>query len=144
MKYLQGFFVSLILLIVGPGIAAADDKPEPADTIYRNGVIYRVDAFHTTAEAVAVRDGKFVAVGSDEEIKEFKPQVVALSGFLTVAFDSMKETIEAIKEAGMRDDMKIQIGGGQIDETVRAYTGADGFGLTAIDAVEFCKQSIAA
>jgi 5-methyltetrahydrofolate--homocysteine methyltransferase len=79
-----------------------------------------------------------------EEIKAFKPQVVALSGFLTLAFDSMKETIEAIKAEGLRDQIKIQIGGGQIDETIRAYTGADGYGLNAVDAVKFCQQHIGA
>src|SRR6266540_940879 len=52
-----------------------------------------------------------------EEIREFKPSVVGLSGFLTLAFDSMKETIDAIAKAGMRDGMKIMIGGGQVDET---------------------------
>lgn len=75
-----------------------------------------------------------------DEIKAFKPDVVALSGFLTLAFDSMKETIEAIKAAGLRDTLKIQIGGGQIDETIRAYTGADGFGLNAVDAVTFSRK----
>ncbi|MDD2735447.1 MAG: cobalamin-dependent protein [Desulfuromonadaceae bacterium] len=79
-----------------------------------------------------------------EEIKAFKPQVVALSGFLTLAFDSMRETIEAIEAAGLRDGMKIQIGGGQIDDTIRAYTGADGFGLNAVDAVNFCQQHLQA
>jgi len=74
------------------------------------------------------------------EIKAFKPDVVALSGFLTLAFDSMKETIDAIKAEGLRDTLKIQIGGGQIDETIRAYTGADGFGLNAIDAVTFSRK----
>ena len=75
-----------------------------------------------------------------EEIKAFQPQVVCLSGFLTLAFDSMKETIEAIKAAGLRDKVKIQIGGGQIDETIRAYTGADGYGLNAVDAVNFSRD----
>jgi len=74
------------------------------------------------------------------EIKAFKPDVVALSGFLTLAFDSMKETIDAIKAEGLRDTLKIQIGGGQIDETIRAYTGADGFGLNAMDAVTFSRK----
>jgi 5-methyltetrahydrofolate--homocysteine methyltransferase len=79
-----------------------------------------------------------------EEIKAFQPQVVCLSGFLTLAFDSMKETIEAIDAAGLRGQVKIQIGGGQIDEAVRAYTGADGFGLNALDAVSFSRQCIGA
>jgi methanogenic corrinoid protein MtbC1 len=73
-------------------------------------------------------------------IDEFKPDVVGLSGFLTLAFDSMKETIAAIEKAGRRDGVKIMIGGGQIDETVRAYTGADAFGVNAVEAVNLCKN----
>lgn len=75
-----------------------------------------------------------------DEIGRYQPDVVGLSGFLTLAFDSMKETIEAIKDAGMRDKLKIMIGGGQVDETVRSYTGADAFGTNAIDAVSLCKN----
>jgi len=75
-----------------------------------------------------------------DEIKDFNPDVVGLSGFLTLAFDSMKETIEAIHGAGLRDKIKIMIGGGQIDETVKNYTGADAFGSNAIDAVTLCKN----
>ncbi len=75
-----------------------------------------------------------------DEINAFKPDVVGLSGFLTIAFDSMKETIAAIQDAGMRDKLKIMIGGGQVDEAVRNYTGADAFGTTAIEAVSLCKN----
>lgn len=74
-----------------------------------------------------------------DEINAFQPDVVGLSGFLTIAFDSMKETIEAINDAGLRDKMKIMIGGGQVDETVRNYTGADAYGTTAVEAVSLCK-----
>ena len=74
------------------------------------------------------------------EINAFQPDVVGLSGFLTLAFDSMKEPIEAIQGAGMRNKIKIMIGGGQIDEIVRSYTGADAFGTNAIDAVTLCKS----
>ena len=72
-------------------------------------------------------------------IDEFKPDVVGLSGFLTLAFDSMKETIAAIEGGGRRKGLKIMIGGGQIDETVRAYTGADAFGVNAVEAVNLCR-----
>jgi methanogenic corrinoid protein MtbC1 len=75
-----------------------------------------------------------------DEISQFKPDVVGLSGFLTLAFDSMKETIEAIQYAGLRDRLKIMIGGGQVDEAVRNYTGADAFGTNAIEAVSLCKN----
>jgi methanogenic corrinoid protein MtbC1 len=75
-----------------------------------------------------------------DEINEFKPDVVGLSGFLTLAFDSMKETISAFDTAGMREKFKVMIGGGQIDETVRAYTGADAFGVNAVEAVNLCRN----
>jgi len=75
-----------------------------------------------------------------DEINAFKPDIVGLSGFLTLAFDSMKETIEAIQGAGVRESIKIMIGGGQVDEAVRNYTGADAFGNNAVDAVSLCKN----
>ena len=75
-----------------------------------------------------------------EEIRAYQPSVVGLSGFLTLAFDSMKETIAAFDAAGIRGDIKVMIGGGQIDETVRAYTGADAFGVNAVEAVGLCRK----
>jgi 5-methyltetrahydrofolate--homocysteine methyltransferase len=78
--------------------------------------------------------------GFIDEINAYQPDVVGLSGFLTLAFDSMKETIAALEQAGLRGKFKIMIGGGQIDETVRAYTGADAFGTNAVDAVNLCKN----
>jgi 5-methyltetrahydrofolate--homocysteine methyltransferase len=75
-----------------------------------------------------------------DETRAFKPDVVGLSGFLTLAFDSMKETIEAFDQAGLRKRLKIMIGGGQIDEKVCAYTGADAFGVNAVEAVTLGKK----
>jgi len=77
-----------------------------------------------------------------QKVKEFGPQVVGLSGFLTLAFDSMKKTVEAIQASGLRDSVKIMIGGGQMDDEVRKYAGADAFGKDAIAAVNLCKQWI--
>jgi trimethylamine corrinoid protein len=77
-----------------------------------------------------------------ENIKEFNPQVVGLSGLLTLAFDSMKKTVEAIEQAGLRDSLKIMIGGGQIDEEVRKYVKADAYGKDAVAAVTLCNQWI--
>jgi methanogenic corrinoid protein MtbC1 len=74
-----------------------------------------------------------------DKIKETGAMVVGLSGFLTLAFDSMKETIDAIKQAGLRDNLKIMIGGGQIDTDVQNYTGADAWGKDAIAAVDLAK-----
>jgi 5-methyltetrahydrofolate--homocysteine methyltransferase len=77
-----------------------------------------------------------------DKIKEFQPQVVGLSGFLTLAFDSMKKTVEAIEKEGLRDKVKIMIGGGQMDETVKVYVSADAYGKDAVAGVQLCKQWI--
>ena len=58
-------------------------------------------------------------------IKEHNPDVVRLSGLLTEAIESKKKTVEAIKEAGLRDRVKIIIGGGRTDEEAKEYVGAD-------------------
>jgi methanogenic corrinoid protein MtbC1 len=77
-----------------------------------------------------------------QAVKDHKPQVLALSGFLSVAFDSMKSTVDAVEKAGLRKDLKIIIGGGQMDDTVRKYTGADAYGDDAMAAVAFAKQTV--
>jgi len=77
-----------------------------------------------------------------QKIRDFQPQVVGLSGFLTLAFDSMKNTVRGLREAGLRDNVKVMIGGGQIDDEVRRYTEADAYGKDAVAAVNLCKQWI--
>jgi methanogenic corrinoid protein MtbC1 len=73
-------------------------------------------------------------------IREVQPQVVALSGFLTLAYDSMRTTVEAIQEAGLREQVKIMIGGAPMDDGVKAYIGADAFGKDATAAVKLAKS----
>ncbi|MDD3825815.1 MAG: cobalamin-dependent protein [Anaerolineae bacterium] len=75
-----------------------------------------------------------------DAIQDFGPQVIGLSGFLTLAFDTMKETVEAIQAAGLRDGVKVMIGGGQVTEEVRVYTGADAFGRDAMAGVTLARK----
>ena len=77
-----------------------------------------------------------------DNMKEFKPEVLALSGFLTLAFDAMKETIQKIKDVGLRESVKIMIGGGTVDERIVEYVGADAYGESAVDAVNLAKSWI--
>ena len=70
-----------------------------------------VNGFEVLDLGIDVPPQKFVGA-----IKDFHPVVVGLSGFLTLAFDAMKETVAAITEAGLRDKVKVMIGGGQIDD----------------------------
>ena len=77
-----------------------------------------------------------------EAIQNFQPEVVGMSGLLTLAFESMKETVQAIEEAGLRDKVRIMIGGAQVTEQVKEYTGADAFGQDALAGVRLTKQWI--
>jgi methanogenic corrinoid protein MtbC1 len=86
---------------------------------------------------VDVPPAKFI-----EALKETGAPVLGLSGFLTLAFDSMKDTVKAIEAAGLRGKVKIMIGGGQIDDQVKKYTGADAFGKDAVEAVDLAKKWI--
>ncbi|HEY3345128.1 MAG TPA: cobalamin-dependent protein [Anaerolineaceae bacterium] len=74
------------------------------------------------------------------EAKSWKPDIVALSGFLTLAYTSMKDTVDGLKAAGVRDHMKVMIGGGTIDENVCSYAGADAYGRDAMTAVALANK----
>jgi methanogenic corrinoid protein MtbC1 len=94
-----------------------------------------VNGFEVLDLGVDVSPQKFV-----EAIGDFEPQVVGLSGFLTLAFDGMKATVDAIKEAGLRDSVKIMIGGGQVNEKIQEYAGADAYGRDAMAGVSLAKK----
>ncbi|MDQ1281448.1 MAG: hypothetical protein QG670_2713 [Thermoproteota archaeon] len=107
--------------------------------IGKNIVVFMLDihGFEVYDLGVDVPPQRFV-----EKIMEVKPQVVGLSGLLTVAFNSMKETVDAIKAAGLRDSVKIMVGGSQVDERVREYSGADAYAADAMEAVSLAKKWI--
>jgi methanogenic corrinoid protein MtbC1 len=77
-----------------------------------------------------------------DAVSETGATVVGLSGLLTVAFDSMKETVAALAEAGLRPKVKVMVGGGSVSEKVQHYTGADAWGTDAQSAVSLCNQWI--
>jgi len=77
-----------------------------------------------------------------EAIREFRPGVVGMSGLLTLAFDSMKKTVRAIEDAGLREKVRIMIGGAQVTEQVKDYTGADAYGPDALAGVRLVEQWI--
>ncbi len=74
-----------------------------------------------------------------DAVKETGATVVGLSGLLTIAFDSMKETVAALAAAGLRSKVKVMIGGGFVSETVQHYAGADAWGTDAQAAVSLCN-----
>lgn len=73
------------------------------------------------------------------KVKEVKPDIVGMSGVLTLALEAMKDTVDGIKEEGLRDDVKIIIGGNPVTKEACDNIGADGFTTNAAEGVKICK-----
>jgi methanogenic corrinoid protein MtbC1 len=114
------------------GTVAGDIHDIGKDIVY---FMLDVNGFEVIDLGVDVPVAKFV-----DAVKANKPQILALSGFLTLSYDSMRDTIEALKAAGLRDGLKVMIGGGVVDEQVRSFAGADAFGLDAMAAVTIARR----
>lgn len=99
--------------------------------------MFDISGFEVYDLGIDVPPQKFV-----EKIKETGAEIVGLSGFLTLAFDSMKQTVDAIKDAGLRDKVKIMIGGGQMNDEVCKYAGADAYRADAVAGVSLAKEWI--
>ena len=147
---MAGEILNAITDIVKPVLAQAPDVARRGKVLIgtvagdihdigKNIVTFMLDVngFEVLDLGIDVSPEKFVA-----GIREFQPQVVGLSGFLTLAFDAMKETVEAIEAAGLRDSVKIMIGGGQVTDKIREYAGADAYGDDAMEAVNLAAEWI--
>jgi len=149
---LSGVMLNQIAEIVKPVLAGAAEVERHGKVVIgtvegdihdigKDIVVFMLDVngFDVLDLGIDVPPQKFV-----EAINDFQPQVVGLSGFLTLAFDAMKDTVEAIKKAGQRDKVKIMIGGGQISEEIRKHTGADAYGKDAVAGVSLVKEWVGA
>jgi trimethylamine corrinoid protein len=145
---MAGEMLNQITDIIKPELAKAPQGPSRGKVVIgsvagdihdigKNIVTFMLDVngFEVYDLGVDVSPQKFV-----EAIQEHEPQIVGLSGFLTLAFDAMKDTVSAIQAAGLRDNVKIMVGGGQVDDKIRAYAGADAYGDDAMEAVTLAKQ----
>ncbi len=75
-----------------------------------------------------------------EEARKNDIRIIGLSGVLTLALDSMKAAVEAIKEAGMRDDVKIIVGGNPVTEEACGAIGADAWAVLPQETVRICRE----
>jgi 5-methyltetrahydrofolate--homocysteine methyltransferase len=98
-----------------------------------------VNGFDVTNLGVDVPASNFVRA-----MRDTGAPVLGLSGFLTPAFDAMRETVEALEQAGLRQDVKVMIGGGQIDDGIKKYAKADAYGKDAVAAVTLAKGWVGA
>jgi len=79
-----------------------------------------------------------------DAIKEHQPDVVGMSAMLTTTMRAMAQTIKAIEEAGLRDQVKIMVGGAPVDAAFAERIGADGYGSNAPAGSELAQKFVAA
>ena len=97
--------------------------------------VLKCNGFNVIDLGVDVPIEKFI-----EAIKEYKPSIVGFSCLLTTAFDNIKTAIAALEEAGLRNGVKILIGGGPVDQSVCDYVKADAVCRSAQEAIVVAKK----
>jgi 5-methyltetrahydrofolate--homocysteine methyltransferase len=137
------------LAILKPQLVKADIKPAgkivagtvkgDLHDIGKNLVCMMLEgaAFEIVDLGTDVAPEKFV-----EAVKSTGAQIVALSALLTTTMPNMKTTIDALKAAGLRDKVKIMIGGAPISENYAREIGADGYSVDASRAVSLAQALI--
>ncbi|MEM2103909.1 MAG: cobalamin-dependent protein [Candidatus Bathyarchaeia archaeon] len=159
-KFEAGEFFTVELIMAGeilreitemikPKLAVSEKKGETAgrivigtvkDDIHNIGkdivkAMLEAAGFEVVDLGVDVPPSKFV-----EAVKQYRPHIVGMSGLLTISIESMKVTVDALKEAGLRNGIKIIIGGGRMDELAKQYTGADAWTNDASTGVRTCLR----
>ncbi|MFQ5575914.1 MAG: corrinoid protein [Anaerolineae bacterium] len=79
-----------------------------------------------------------------EAVKTFTPDIVGMSALLTTTMRTMEHTIKALQEAGLRDQIKVMIGGAPVTQTFADQIGADGYASNAAAAVDLAKKLVGA
>lgn len=102
------------------------------------GMMLKTSGFEVVDLGVDVSASKFI-----EKVKELKPNVIGISALLTTTIGRQKEIIEILTEEGLRDQVKVMIGGAPINKNWADKIGADGYAEDAITAVEICKKLVA-
>jgi 5-methyltetrahydrofolate--homocysteine methyltransferase len=74
------------------------------------------------------------------KVAELKPDILGLSALLTTTMPEMKKIINALTESGLRDKVKVMVGGAPVNETYARQIGADGYAADAGESVEMAKQ----
>jgi len=99
--------------------------------------LLRTDGFEVFDLGVDVEPQAFVG-----KLAETGAPILGLSGLITPAYESMKDTVKAIEAKGMRDKVKVIIGGSIVTKQVKDYVGADAFTRDGVEGVDICKEFI--
>lgn len=101
------------------------------------GLIFSSNGFEVIDLGIDVPVQKFV-----DAVKEHQPALVGLSCLLTTSFNSMKETVDALKAAGLRDGVKVLVGGGPMDQGAADFCGADAYCIDAPTGVKTARDML--
>jgi methanogenic corrinoid protein MtbC1 len=93
----------------------------------------RVNGFEVVDLGVDVSPERFV-----EAVKKYRPDIVGMSALLSTTMLEMRNVIDALKSAGLRDKVKVIVGGAPVTEEFAREIGADAYGRDAVDAVQKC------
>jgi trimethylamine corrinoid protein len=135
--------------ILEPEIEAQNKEIAKAGTVLLGTVKGDVHDLGKNIVAMVLETNGFsvVDIGVDvpslnfiEEAKNVKADVIALSSLMTTTMPAQREIIEILKEKNLRDEYFVIVGGGPVSEEWSEKIGADGFGKTAVDAVELIKR----
>lgn len=99
------------------------------------GMMFESGGFDVVRLGVDTKPADFVAA-----VKEHEPDLVGMSSLLTTTMPRMAETIKALREASLRDKVKVIVGGAPVTSEFADEIGADGYGANAISAVELGKS----
>lgn len=97
-------------------------------------MLLRANGFEVCDAGIDVPPEVFV-----QKVRETGSTILGISGLLTTSFESMKQTVQALEAAGMRESVKVIVGGGVVNEMVRKYVGADACADDAQQGIEICK-----
>ncbi|EHQ91173.1 cobalamin B12-binding domain-containing protein [Desulfosporosinus youngiae] len=135
------------LEIVKPLIAAADQKSN--GKILIGTVKGDLHDIGKNLVSMLIESGGFevINMGVDISTEDFvdasikhEPDIIALSALLTTTMPAMKDIIDSLKEKGLKDKVKVIIGGAPVSQEYAESIGADGYAPDAGSAVELCKQ----
>ncbi|MDX1429933.1 MAG: corrinoid protein [Rhodothermales bacterium] len=136
--------------VLQPHLVAADVKK--AGTVLAGTVKGDLHDIGKNLVAMMLEGGGFeiVDLGTDvpperfvEAVREISPDLVAMSALLTTTMPGMKQTVEALRSAGVRDRVKIMVGGAPLTQRYADEIGADGYAADASKAVQLAKSLMA-
>ena len=102
-------------------------------------MMLRGSGFQVIDLGVDVPPAKFV-----EAVRQHRPAVMGMSLLLTTCFKSVSATVQAIREAGLRDGLVIMVGGAAASDLLSANAGCDYYGKTAVDGLKYARQVVGA